>query len=74
MVLPPLMIDGLGLDDVRFYGVYFLHADEMDFKLQRGTDALLAVWEERNGASELVEKDRPSAIKHRPRRLGFRRR
>jgi hypothetical protein len=73
MVLPPLMIDGLDLDDIAFLGVYFVHADELELKLEAGTDALLDIWDERHGATELVDKDRPSPIT-RPAKRGVLRR
>jgi hypothetical protein len=58
---------------VRFYGVALLHADEMEYKLAEGAEALLARLEAAPDVPETVRLDRPSVAP--PRRRGlFRRR
>lgn len=47
---------------VHFYSIVPLHADEMDMKLKRGTEALLTALD-REGVDEVVRPDRPSALK-----------
>jgi hypothetical protein len=64
--------DELQLEDgrlVRFYGVYALHRNEMEFKLQAGTDALRERLAEA-GVTELIDLDRESVIGRRRRLLG----
>jgi len=77
LVLPPQLtseeFDTLTLDDgrvVHFYGVYPLYADEMKLKLDKGVEAIVALFEE-HGVTELVDVRRPSVA---PRRRGFFRR
>jgi hypothetical protein len=77
ILLPPLRtpdgFDELRLADgraVRFLGVYPLHADEMDLKLQRGPDKLADLLEPA-GVTELLDPARPSVV---PRKRRFWRR
>lgn len=72
LIGPPLMWPSeahvLEADErsVHFYGVIALHRDEMDLKLERGYDALFEPFE-RAAVSEMVEADRPSALRRRKR-------
>jgi suppressor of fused protein SUFU len=51
---------------INFYGVFAIHADEMEFKPARGADALGERFD-RAGVSELLVPDRPSALRRRKR-------
>jgi hypothetical protein len=71
-VLTPDGFDELELADgraVRFYAVFPLHRNEMEFKLQKGAEAL---WErlEEAGVSELVDPNRESVMGRRRRLFG----
>jgi hypothetical protein len=46
---------------IRFYGLLPLHAAEMDFKLQEGSDALVALFD-KQGVNELVDARRGSVV------------
>ena len=59
---------------MRFHAVALLHADEMDFKLGEGAEALIARLEDAPGVPETVRPDRPSVAPPRKRRGFFRRR
>lgn len=49
---------------VNFLGVVPLYEDEMDFKLEKGTEALFDLFDEHE-VTELVAPDRPSVVPHR---------
>jgi Suppressor of fused protein (SUFU) len=51
---------------INFYGVFVIYADEMEFKLAKGADALGERFD-RAGVSELLVPDRPSALRRRKR-------
>jgi hypothetical protein len=51
----------VGDRDVRFFGVFALHADEMQLKLDEGFEALLEPFAQA-GVTELVDPSRPSAL------------
>ena len=55
---------------VHFFGVVALTADEMDFKLKKGSDGLFSLLDH-HGVSELLDPDRVSVV---PRKRGFFRR
>jgi hypothetical protein len=59
-----------GAPDTLLRAVYFLYQEEMDLKLERGFDALVDAFDEA-GVSEIVEPDRPSAVKKRKKRFGL---
>jgi hypothetical protein len=74
LVGPPLLLpdgfDEIAVPDgrvVHLYGVFPLHRNEMEFKLQKGADALWLRMAEAN-VTELVDPQRPSVI-GRSRRL-----
>ena len=52
------------LMNINFYGVVPLYEDEMDFKLEKGTEALFDLFDEHE-VTELVAPDRPSVVPHR---------
>jgi hypothetical protein len=73
-ILTPEAFDRLELADgrvVHFYGVFPLHRNEMEFKLQKGADAL---WERfaEAGVTELLDLGRESVIGRRRRLFGRR--
>jgi hypothetical protein len=51
---------------INFYGVFAIHADEMELKLAKGADALGEQFD-RARVSEVLEPDRPSALRRRKR-------
>jgi hypothetical protein len=57
------------LDDIRFLMVLPLHADEMQLKLDRGSDALMDRLDAA-GVDPVIDPSRPSAVRRR-RRLGL---
>ena len=78
LVEPVLVPDGFLVLEresgpVCFYGVALLHADEMEYKLAKGADALMARLEGAPGVPETLRLDRPSVAPTRRRGL-FRRR
>jgi hypothetical protein len=69
VLLPPLNVpdsfDQLVVPDVgpvAFFGVYALHADELDQKLTHGIESLIEGFE-RDEVSELLQPDRPSTLR-----------
>lgn len=46
---------------IHFYCLYPLYKDEMDFKLQHGTDALLDLLDESELLDDVVDENRPTA-------------
>ena len=56
---------------VNFYGVVPLYEDEMDFKLEKGAEALFDLFDE-HGVTELVAPDRPSVVPHKAGSFGAR--
>jgi hypothetical protein len=59
-------------EPIHFLGVVPLFANEMDFKLQHGADALLEAWEEHGiDVGELIEPYRPALPAHRRKRFGL---
>ena len=73
MVVRPYLVPDeflvLGHDDgpINFYGVAFLHADEMAFKLASGAEALEELLP---GAPEVVEPERASVVPRKRRWFG----
>lgn len=53
-------------DCLNFYGIFLLHEEELQMKLNKGTDVLLGELE-RNGVTEVLDVQRPSAV--RPKRF-----
>jgi len=53
-----------------FFGVYFLHPDEMQVKLDKGVDRLWDLCVD-SGICEAVDETRPSFVPPKRRRLGF---
>ncbi|MDC0716129.1 suppressor of fused domain protein [Nannocystis bainbridge] len=79
MLLLPSLTLGVDALKVRAKGVvvaelwtlYPLHADELEFKLQHGTDALVDLFEARN-VGDVIDPERPSVIPvHRRKLLGL---
>jgi hypothetical protein len=71
-LLTPETFDEVRLPDgrtVHVYGVLALHRNEMEFKLQKGADALWERFEEA-GVTELVDPNRESVIGRRRRLFG----
>ncbi len=71
LLLPPLNVPedarAVKLQDgrkVHLYTVHFLTPEEMSFKLNRGTDALLALFDEHK-VSEVLDPKRASTVKRR---------
>lgn len=75
LVMPPVIApDGfetlrVGEREIQFFGVFPLHRDEMQLKLDRGLDALLDLMDEAE-ITEFLEADRPSVIPKRRRLFG----
>jgi Suppressor of fused protein (SUFU) len=63
-------LDLSGGRPVHFYGVFPLHAEEMELKLKKGADALVGLLADA-GVTELVNPERPSMVT--PKRGFFRR-
>jgi hypothetical protein len=65
-VTVPRAFDVLETPDgpINFYELWLLHEDEMNLKLERGTDALIDAFE-RAGVTEEVDIRRPSAARRR---------
>lgn len=76
LLWPPALIPEsfarLDLPDrpIPFYGVFPLHADEMELKLKKGAETLVGLLADAN-VTELVDPERPSVVA--PKRGFFRR-